>query len=43
MENSGQIQIPTFTEQQREEGKRQMDQLKRQMEEMQALGFGHLV
>ena len=43
MENSGQIQIPTFTEQQREEMKRQMDQLKRQMEEMQALGFGHLV
>ena len=43
MENSGQIQIPTFTEQQREERKRQMDQFKRQMEEMQAQGFGHLV
>ena len=38
-----QMQEPTFDEKMREEMKRQMDQLKRQMEEMQALGFDHLV
>jgi serine protease Do len=35
--------MPSFDEQQRKEMERQMDRLKRQMEEMQALGFDHLV
>ena len=34
--------VPSLDEQMREEMKRQMDQLKRQMEEMQELGFDHL-
>jgi len=38
-----QMQAPTFDESMREDMKRQMDQLKRQMEEMQALGSGHMV
>jgi hypothetical protein len=37
------IQFPSFDEQQRKQMKEQMDQLKRQMEEMDALGFDHLV
>ena len=43
LEQLHQMQVPTFDEKMREEMKRQMDQLKRQMEEMQALGFDHLV
>ena len=35
--------MPSFDEQQRKEMERQMDRLKRQLEEMQALGFDHLV
>jgi len=33
----------SFDEQQRKEMQKEMDRLKRQMEEMQALGFDHLV
>ena len=43
MEDSGQMQIPSLNEKQREEMKRQFDQLKQRMEEMQAMKFGHLV
>jgi hypothetical protein len=43
MENSREFQIPAFTEQQREEMKRRMDELKRQLEEMQSLGQHHMV
>ena len=43
LEQLHQMQAPTFDEQMREQLKQQMDQLKRQMEEMQALGFGHMV
>jgi hypothetical protein len=38
-----QTQTPKIDEKMREEMKRQMDQLKRQIEEMQTLSFGHLV
>jgi len=34
---------PSFDEQQRQQMKEQMDQLKRQLEEMESLGFDHLV
>lgn len=43
LENSRHIQIPSFDEQQREQMKEEMNRLKRQLEEMQALGFDHLV
>ena len=35
--------MPSFDEQQRRQMQKEMDQLKRQFEEMQALGFDHLV
>ncbi|MGA8739634.1 MAG: PDZ domain-containing protein [Terracidiphilus sp.] len=43
LEQLHQMQAPTFDEQMREQLKQQMDHLKRQMEEMQALGFDHMV
>ena len=34
---------PNFEERQRKQMQQEMDQLKRQMEELQAMGFDHLV
>jgi serine protease Do len=43
LEQLHQMQAPTLDEKMREQMKQQMDQFKHEMEEMQALGFDHLV